>query len=175
MYLYLPKPNLEDTTIWRPSTKGKLTVKSVYRIIQQKTTLNSSPQLDFKWIWNQKCPNKIRYFLWLCQHERRPNKSYLHSLGIGANSLCSLCNTHETCRHVFMECPNVRNHWKDLKVIYKMNQIINSQGVNWLYALRKLDCSINNKLKWKVAFPFFMWNIWLVTNQKKIINFHNHL
>lgn len=58
----------KDNAIWTPNPKGSLTTNSVYKYLTNSPT--SPTTNDFYWIWALKCPNKIKYFIWLCKHNR---------------------------------------------------------------------------------------------------------
>lgn len=120
---YFPQYHKEKYNgTWRLSSKGVLMMSSVYRLLTTTNTRTTISPSKFNWIWNLHCPNKMKFFPWLCQHSRIPSRSYLASLGIDVNATCSLCNSPETIRHIFLECSNVRKMWQKLGVIYQINR-----------------------------------------------------
>lgn len=54
-------------------------------------------------------PNKINYFIWLCQHGWLPTRKYPHSKGINIDKLCHICNKTETIDHIFIKFYVVKN------------------------------------------------------------------
>jgi len=98
--------NKTDKAVWRPSPHGTLSTTLVYKMLaEQDKTITFD---GFRWIWPLHYPNKIKYFIWLCQHKRLPTRKYLHSIGIKIDPLCHICNKMETIEHIFVECYNYR-------------------------------------------------------------------
>ncbi|KAK4710440.1 hypothetical protein R3W88_004953 [Solanum pinnatisectum] len=84
-----------DTAIWKPNSKGILTTSSAYRFLQENKPEYQQNISNPSWIWSLNCPNKIKFFLWLCHHNRLPTKSYLKSIGIDISDLCNLCKKNK--------------------------------------------------------------------------------
>ncbi|KAK4740426.1 hypothetical protein R3W88_004123 [Solanum pinnatisectum] len=74
-----------------------------------------SGEIDFKWLWKLHCPNKIKHFLWLCQHYRLPTRAYLNSIDV--NKQCQICSTTKTIKHIFLECKPAMKLWEELRVL----------------------------------------------------------
>jgi len=56
-------------------------------------------------------------------------------------------------------------------MLNEIREIEDSNDVDWLNSCRKIKKRIiNNKLDWSLAFPFYIWNIWLSRNH----NYHNN-
>ena len=66
------------------------------------------------WIWALKCPNRIKFFLWLFHHFILTTKSYHQYIRMDVSNLCNLCKNPETIEHIFVECSNVRELWREL-------------------------------------------------------------
>ncbi|KAK4709108.1 hypothetical protein R3W88_030033 [Solanum pinnatisectum] len=64
-----------------------------------------SQHLVFSWIWKLHFPNKIKYFLWLCNHGRLKTGNYLYNIGMDIDPLCKICRQPETNSHIFLDCP----------------------------------------------------------------------
>lgn len=121
---------------------------------------------SFDWTWAMHCPNKIRHFLWLCQHNRLPTRAHLNAIGINISNLCHICNKRETIKHI-LECRLTRKVWKHLGIHNEIS-ILSFQQY-WLKILYNQKVEQRN-LQSKEAFPFYLWNIWLTRND----NFHNN-
>lgn len=125
---------------------------------------------NFNWIWKMNCPNKIKFFIWLCQHERTPTSNYLQGLGMDVKPNYMVCGSIESIKHIFLECPLATKYWEQLDMIDDIQSIIDSNNHLWLIAIKKAkNYKFNKKLDWGMAFPFFIWNIWLKRNH----NYHN--
>lgn len=117
-----------DKTIRLNHTNSDFTVKSAYNLLEGQSRDHLLTTSKYLQIWNLQCPNKIKIFLWKYLHKKLPTKHCLHSIGISINLHCSHCNALETCKHIVLECPKAKSHWKKrLGVIYKINKILNSK------------------------------------------------
>lgn len=119
----------------------------------------------YKWIWPLKFPNKIRYFLLLCTHDRLSTCDYLYHIGIKVEKTCYFCKEPVTLRHIFINCPNERKFWDALGFNHLICRIITNQKTKWLDSLKNESLIINKYLQWDQVIPFYLWNIWLVRNE----------
>lgn len=84
----------------------------------RKTSTNEGP--SFRWIWNLKILNKIKFFIWLMHHNKLPTKSTLHHRGIDINHNCPICgHNSESQQHIFVKYENIISFW--LKLIQNSN------------------------------------------------------
>lgn len=60
----------KDQLIWSEGKSGGVTVKEAYNHFISKSLGNIPPNLDWKYLWKLKCPQKIKSFLWLFCHNR---------------------------------------------------------------------------------------------------------
>lgn len=81
-----------DKLKWAITDNGQFTTKFAYDHITSTTKCNTTVEKDFNWVWKLSCPNKLRYFIWLCHHDRLPTKHYLYHIGINIDTLCSICH-----------------------------------------------------------------------------------
>lgn len=98
----------------RPSNKGILSTSSIYNFLTKNNDEAHLSSNNFTWIWSLKCPNKIKHFIWKCQHGRIPTRDYLSNLGIEISMLFHLCNTPKTNTHIFQKCDIVKKMWLGL-------------------------------------------------------------
>lgn len=127
-FLQYSKRNYNQHPIWSLSSNGSFTSKSCARILQEKTP----QQYDFKWIWEFKCPNKIKYFLWQCLHNRLPCRQYFQHIGINIDNMCAMChNKEESPRHIFLTCSIVQSLWAHLGIMIPPNS-----NEHWLLQLK---------------------------------------
>lgn len=66
-------PFKKDTVTWKTSPKGLFSTSSVYKLLVGQHQRNITN--NFSWFWRLHCPNKIKFFLWLCQHNRIPTRN----------------------------------------------------------------------------------------------------
>jgi len=117
--IYIPRNlNPVDTLTWSLTPHVFFSTSSAYKhatdnhsMTIHNTKDNHSMIIqntkDYNWIWSLNCPNKIKYFMWLCNHNRLPTCHYLNSVGINIEPLCVMCSRPETITHIFLHCNNV--------------------------------------------------------------------
>lgn len=91
----------KDVPIWFLSNKWFFTTKSCYNLIEP--SLNN--QIEYSWVWTLPCPNKIKYFLWQCLHNKLPCRKYLPRIGINIDPICHICDSREEeiVTHIFFD------------------------------------------------------------------------
>lgn len=62
----------EDTLVWGPSNSGTYTTKSAYEWLLPEPINHLTFTGSWTWVWKQKLPEKIKFFIWLIQHESLP-------------------------------------------------------------------------------------------------------
>lgn len=65
-------PNLQDKPFWSLSKDGCFSTSSAYQSIKQQHRRDVQNPKNSQWIWKLSCPNKIKYFLWICQNGKLP-------------------------------------------------------------------------------------------------------
>lgn len=66
--------NLYDFPLWALSSNGFFNSKSCYRLLEEQPICHK----DFTWIWDTKCPNKIKYLLRKKIHNKLPTRNFLN-------------------------------------------------------------------------------------------------
>lgn len=156
--------NAPDKITWGLTSNSAFSVKSAYHMLNASSIDFNTPTPNFTWIWKINCPNKIKYFLWLCNHGKMKTSYHLHNIGIDISPLCGICSKPETIIHLFLDCPLVKKMWDELGMGAVINKIRDSMSPNWLKSLKNANCT-SLPIDWKQAFPFFMWSIWLNRNR----------
>lgn len=86
---------------------------SMYKVISPPLLSHN----NYNWIWEIPTLRKIRFFLWLCSHNRLPLNSFLHRLNIIPSSTCNICNhEEEDIYHIFFGCPIVLTFWSKFHI-----------------------------------------------------------
>lgn len=138
---------MRDLRLWSLTPNGIFTTKSAYaRLLQEKIVQPNTWSPESRWIWKLRCPNKIKFFLWLSNHGRLPTKVYLHRLSIINDSNCAICNAPETLQHIFFQCPTVQIFWSQLCLPPAFQNIAIYNGNDWLWKCRNLLIPPLNKL-----------------------------
>lgn len=150
---------------------GNFTVSTMYKILA-----NFSPPIaNFQWIWHLHIPPKIKFFLWLCCHNRLPTTTYLHRLGITQFPTCFLCHqSEETIFHILLHCPHAQSFWKYLgRVTPLATFTINTDApCSWLKHLLTTNLHATPyAINFTTLASFVIWPLWLTRNN----NLFNHL
>lgn len=93
-------PNIgkTDKITWVLTGDEKFISKSCYNL----STHSDQPPIDFSWIWELKCPRKMKFLLWKCRHNKLPTRSYLSYIGINIDPTCPVCKQDtESIEHIF--------------------------------------------------------------------------
>jgi hypothetical protein len=126
------------TYIWR---NARYTSSKFYHLPYR----NVQPPQHFIWIWDSKCANKIRVFIWLLFMDRLNVRNILKRKNFkleGNNYNCVLCSQdrEETTFHMFFTCPFSRECWRHL-------------SINWDFSLDSHSMMFSAKQQFST--PFF--------------------
>ena len=103
---------LNNSLIWAWTKNCRFLVKSAYKVAQKwlkkrgtkvdarGTSDKSRMQSLWKMIWNLKCPNKIKQFMWRSCRNMLLTKQRLKSRGISIEDCCDQCGSTESLGHV---------------------------------------------------------------------------
>ncbi|KAL0009841.1 hypothetical protein SO802_004949 [Lithocarpus litseifolius] len=136
---------------------GRFSAKSAYKVAQKwlkergtkadtrGTFDKSRMQSLWKMIWNLKCPNKIKQFMWHSCRNILPTKQRLKSRGISVEDCCDQCGSSESSGHVLWGCKLASEVWSELKLKLPslLNQMQEFIEVVWEFKEKKPD------LDWK--------------------------
>lgn len=163
-------PGYTDKPYWALSSNGLFSTKSVYSLLHNRPYV----PYKFKWIWTLHTLGKIKFFLWLCSHNRLPTRACLHHIGINIEQNFAICtNPQETIHHIFFESPIAVKFWQDIN-LNSLN--LPYQQTHWLQALRDVNISLqHNHLQWLDFLPFVLWHIWLNRNRNTFENTRHFL
>jgi hypothetical protein len=96
-----------DTFRWNLTKLGFFTVRSLYLHL-----LVRQPAFRHKMIWKLKIPLKIKIFLWCLQRGIVLSKDNLAKKNRKGSQKCCGCNSNETIKHLFLDCPYARMVWR---------------------------------------------------------------
>jgi hypothetical protein len=82
------------------------------------------PPRPYIWIWDSKCCNKLKVFVWLLPMDRLNVRNILRRKNFkiqGNNYNCELCfkNVEETTFHLFFTCDFSKKCWEHLHIYWK--------------------------------------------------------
>jgi hypothetical protein len=121
---------------------------------------NIQPSRPFIWIWDSKCSNKLKAFIWLMMMDRLNVRNILRRKKFkleGNDYSCPLCPGHrdETTFHQFFSCSFSLECWHHL-------------GMSWDFNLSFHSMMKKEKLQWPHAFfmEIFILGAWLIWKQR---------
>ena len=157
----------EDTFVWKLTTNGVFTVKSMYEDL-----MNGHTRFLCKYLWKLKIPLKIKIFMWFLNRKVLLTKDNLIKRNWHGCTKCSFCGGEETIDHLFISCPLARLVWRVVFCTYNIPPPTNVSNMfgNWLNGIDK-----KTKARIRIGVSAICWSIWnsrnnLVFNRKT--NFH---
>lgn len=148
-----------DTRIWAQGRDGKVSVKEAYNFLISRKVGTNNTNVNWKFLWGNKCPQKIKFFLWkLCHNKLNLNES-LYRKGISSTPGCSFCNRDfETVFHLFFNCSSVSPIWNKLHDLTGSRIDLDVISPNYLKQLRSMDVSVGS-IRWCYIVPHVLWSI----------------
>ena len=154
----------QDFPVWRWTSDGVFTIKSVYE--QLKKPSNATISRDWKVAWSLKVPQRYRTFLWLCLHDRVLTNELRLERKISATSACDICkDSEETLIHALRDCCGSDQVWRKV-----LPQFIAVQFFNFTNVYEWLNWSMRQRILIQ-GFEFRLWfaiicrNLWLRRNE----------
>ncbi|XP_028085089.1 uncharacterized protein LOC114286192 [Camellia sinensis] len=155
--------NSVDSLVWKASSSGMFTVKSVYN-----RNYAAQGSEDVRWIWQNLSPPRVQFFGWLVWKGRIKSSTFLQRIGClsqDATTECVFCDCAvETDCHVLLQCMFAWKIWSNIMSWWGMQWVIpeNARGV--LEWWRGFKWSIFETKIWNVI-PFAVfWSIWTLRN-----------
>lgn len=144
-----------DSWYWLPDPKGLYTVRSCYRMLDQKL----SPPSSSVWrkLWQLPVPPKVKNFLWRAMANVLPTADNLRQRRVEVPVLCPIYHSSsESIFHILVTCPFAKSCW--------ISSIIGFNG-SWLYFDQWLEelfdrCQLED---YSLA-AMICWGLWLNRN-----------
>lgn len=161
-------PNREDIFQWALTTKKIFSVKSCYNKIL--ATVEAPGEDIFQFLWQQKYPPKVAFFIWCLSHFRFPTRDSLIRKGIATPSTCLFCNNDETSSHLFLQCEFVVGIWQHfmgkLNVCFTMPPTVPAALLAWQLNFE----TVQKKLLWNLLAAAILWCTWKERNARVFTN-----
>ena len=95
-----------DSLVWKGTGSAVPTVRSFFQFITRSQDAEDGPsEDDWQWVWKVRCPQKIRFFLWLAAHDRLITNAYRSRIGLAETDLCPRCHQYsESILHILRDC-----------------------------------------------------------------------
>lgn len=163
-----PFPNQPrtDKVFWPFTSNGKFSTSSASLFLDTHRP-SDSHHLDFTWIWKHlHTLPKIKYFIWLCSHNRLPAKLFLWKRHIASSSLCHFCYCEESIIHILRDCDHARKLCHSLGSICSVNPNFYTKHsvLHWLPTNFTTKASHSSLPHWSSLFTFACWSLWKYRN-----------
>ncbi|KAL0007228.1 hypothetical protein SO802_008730 [Lithocarpus litseifolius] len=157
----------EDSLIWAWSKNGNFTVRSAYRVAlktrQKARSDNEGGECSNKgkiaslWelIWQLKCPNKIKHFLWRAFKNILPTNFCLASRKVTVDCSCGFCGGFESSGHALWDCVVAMDVWKEIGLNLPILKQPIKNFVDVVWALKEMD----GVSDWEL-FAITAWMVW---------------
>jgi hypothetical protein len=160
--------NEPDCFMWKLTTNGLFTVKSMYEDL-----MNDHTTYLRKYLWKMKIPLKIKIFMWFLSNKVLLTKDNLAKRQWNGCTKCVFCGEQETVEHLFLSCPFAKLIWRTVNFTNNLpppTNITNMFG-NWLNGVDK-----QSKVLIRIGVSALCWSIWrcrndIIFNNKKNFNF----
>ena len=118
----------EDSLIWVGSNNGDFTVRSAYcvalKVLRKAHLAKEGGECSdkgksiglWKLVWQLKCPNKIKYFLWRACKNIISTNFCLASRRVASDSSCVFCDGCESFGHTLWDCVVAAEVWKEVGI-----------------------------------------------------------
>ncbi|XP_026450548.1 uncharacterized protein LOC113350629 [Papaver somniferum] len=112
----------EDTMIWMPSTDGKFSVKSTYKMLSKNTSAAQVNDIivsskTWKALWQSKVAHRVKIFAWKCIHGIHSTRVKIALYNSDIDSQCGICGmANETMEHLLFEYGHSKAVWKLLNI-----------------------------------------------------------
>lgn len=107
----------KDRLFWKV-TNDSFTTSAAYNLLDYSNTI----QGPWKLLWQQKCPPKVKLFIWNAMHDTLPTLDMLKSRGLEINNICKWCTMEiEDINHLLWECSLAKTGWNLLLSLFEIN------------------------------------------------------
>ncbi|WOL07665.1 hypothetical protein Cni_G16412 [Canna indica] len=163
--IYIPKQKANDKWVWVLNPEGKLSYKSAYNFLKDRTNPEISTDLKWQILWQSTTLPKIKIFAWKLLWKRLPTSHYISSFSSVAPTSCYLWkDKDDSLSHIFFNCSVSAQFWSKAGNItnYNFSNYSSWENGSWLDEGSGLEEVSRNKLIGFIAAGF--WHIWKSRN-----------
>lgn len=151
----------QDHLVWNRTPSGRFSIKSTICLLKDTNAYVNSEL--WKLVWNIRCPELVRLFLWLVAHDRLPSKSLCKQRLVLDDDTCPNClqETEDTI-HALRDCRFAASIWKQLIPTNYIPYFFRLPLKDWLIKnLKALPDNSRNVINpWPVTFATTTWLLW---------------
>ncbi|KAF7833342.1 non-LTR retroelement reverse transcriptase-like [Senna tora] len=152
----------EDKIACSFSNDGKFSTKSAYLYLAGQQ--DQEEERVWNLIWKWRGSERIRYFLWLCAHDRLMTNEVRKKRNLTENDTCSRCRKgSESLIHMLRDCEKVRTVWMRLINPCHWQNFFQTSHVEWITMNLRLKLGRYAE-EWNTVFANACWHIWKTRN-----------
>lgn len=153
---------LDDLLYWNREVSGKYSVKSAYRMLQERKPSGNYRANSKFWecMWRIKAPAKVLNLVWRAASDLLPTLGVLKQKNVPVVSMCPVCDgDEETTLHALAMCPKAAQIWSLL--IPDIDQQVQGDFFDWMdRVLSQVDKDQ------RALIATVSWAIWRARNEK---------
>ncbi|XVF04810.1 hypothetical protein REPUB_Repub05bG0117600 [Reevesia pubescens] len=152
---------VQDRNSWGMTSNGSFSVSSAYALISNSSGLDSVSDEKLGWIWKLKCPERVRFFIWLLYQNKLNTNVIRAKKGMTTLEVCDAClGGPETIEHVMKDCPLAVQIWRMMKNDAQISKFLDKPFRDWVKSNCFLVTTHGQGVEWNVLFMSTLWSIW---------------
>ncbi|XP_026459358.1 uncharacterized protein LOC113360020 [Papaver somniferum] len=156
---------MEDVIQWSIGPKGQFSVKSTYDSLKKMPEHGGQVQI-FSYIWKQKFPPKVKFFLCTIAHNSLSTRDMLLRRGMDVSKRCLFYDKDETVNHLFLHCKFASKIWDHFKEKLKLHFTMPDDFFPFLFSWNIVIPSNKQFQIWCMVSVDIVWSIWLERNSR---------
>ena len=164
----------DDSLIWAWSKNGDFTVRSAYKValkvLKAARLSNDDGECSdkgkmaglWKLVWQLKCPNKIKHFLWRACKNILPTNFSLASRKVVSDNSCGFCGECESSGHILWDCVVAADVWRKVGINLPTVKQPMKNFIDVVWSLKERE----GVADWEL-FAIAVWMIWNNRNNFK--------
>ncbi|XVF12875.1 hypothetical protein REPUB_Repub08aG0157600 [Reevesia pubescens] len=162
--LMLGQPGV-DLPYWGFTRNGDFNVSSAYEVVSKTLDVAVGDIRNTKWIWQLRCPERVRFFVWLLFHDKLNTNEKRVKKGMATSAACCFCmEAVESIQHVLMECPFALEVWPLMVGNGNLSSFLNKQFHDWVKSNSILSTSHDSSIDGCILFVCILWSLWKCRN-----------
>ncbi|GKU87267.1 hypothetical protein SLEP1_g1697 [Rubroshorea leprosula] len=133
--------------------------------MQQSQRMASTASVQWRWIWNLRCTERVKFFIWLLRRGRVLTNSVRFDRHIASSPMCPRCEqATETPIHLLRDCYYSRLVWEVSD--YLPSDFFHLDFDSWLFKNSVHSHSLgSSQSTWASLFPVVLWSLWKSRNK----------
>ena len=152
--------DVEDSWFWQLERRGDYTVKSGYRLLQERRVMfGGNPSLGWTLIWKLSISPKVEIFLWRAAADFLPTMLALQRRRVVSTSSYPCCSAAlEDTLHAVFQCSAICNIWNQVQLEVRIDG-----ALSFVDCWAVHGCTLTKEKLQQVA--MLCWEVWNRRNQ----------